>query len=120
MVLVAAEPPSNTLKTTERMVDDVADADQQIPRKGESSIVRHDDLGKFAEKMAVRILGDMITNLRLLPSFRAVFNELIKYLKDAKYVDIRVSNLCLFHPSLSVVTAFINVILIICVCNIHL
>lgn len=89
MVLVAAEPPSNTLKTTERMVDDVADADQQIPRKGESSIVRHDDVGKFAEKMAVRILGDMITNLRLLPSFRAVFNELIKYLKDAKYVDIR-------------------------------
>ena len=97
MVLVDAEHPSNSLTIT-RMVDNIIDVNQETPitehivKTEISSMKRQEDIGKRAEKMAVKILGNMITNLRLLPSFRTIFNELMKYLKDAKYLDIHVSN----------------------------
>ena len=93
MVLVDAEHPSNSFTT---MVENVIGVNQETlitenTVKAETSMIRQEDIGKRAENMAVKILGNMITSLRLLPSFRTVFNELIKYLKDAKYLDANVS-----------------------------
>ena len=101
MVLVGSELSNTDL--TDRMVDDViADKNQNgfiEPSEVESISEKNDDPSVFhrkqdvttsAERMAVKVLGEMITNLKLMPSFRSIFHELIKYLKNAKYFDVQV------------------------------
>ena len=78
------------------MVDEVTTSQEEkflsLTKTADSAVMsRPQEVRKPAEKMAVRVLGDMITNLRLLPSFKAVFDELITHLKRAKYFDVNVS-----------------------------
>ena len=78
------------------VVDEVTTAQDEkfssLTKTADGAVMsRPQEVRKPAEKMAVRVLGDMITNLRLLPSFKAVFDELINYLKRAKYFDVNVS-----------------------------